>query len=77
MPLIVADVRVCVIEPGAVDTELAQHNTDPVAKSAVEEFYAGMNNLQTEDIARTIAFVLSQPPHMGINEILVRSTDQT
>jgi NADP-dependent 3-hydroxy acid dehydrogenase YdfG len=35
-----------------------------------------MTPLQAEDIARAILYVVSQPPHVAINEVLVRPTDQ-
>ena len=35
-----------------------------------------MTPLQAEDIARAILYVVSQPPHVAINEMLVRPTDQ-
>ena len=36
----------------------------------------GMRSLQPEDIARAILYVVTQPPHVAVNEVLVRPTDQ-
>jgi NADP-dependent 3-hydroxy acid dehydrogenase YdfG len=55
-------VRVSVIEPGMVAT--------PFFESPVR------NALEADDIARTVMFVVSQPPHMDVNEVLVRPTAQ-
>jgi NADP-dependent 3-hydroxy acid dehydrogenase YdfG len=55
-------VRVTVIEPGMVDTPFFENRP------------AGA--LQAEDVARTVMFAVSQPPHVDVNEILVRPTAQ-
>jgi NADP-dependent 3-hydroxy acid dehydrogenase YdfG len=67
--------RVSVIEPGAVDTELVSHNRPEVQESHRERF-ARTQKMEAADIAETIAFVITRPRHMSINEILVRPTDQ-
>jgi NADP-dependent 3-hydroxy acid dehydrogenase YdfG len=69
-------VRVSLIEPGAVATELRDHITQPEAKASAEKMYTGMRSLESEDIARAVVYVVSQPPHVAINEVLVRPTDQ-
>ena len=69
-------VRVTLIEPGAVATELQSHITDPATKAGIEKWIADMSPLQSEDIARAIVYALSQPAHVSINEILIRPTDQ-
>ena len=70
-------VRVSLIEPGAVATELNDHITDPKARKASEDNYASMRTLEAHDTARAIAYVVSQPAHVAVNEILMRPTDQT
>jgi NADP-dependent 3-hydroxy acid dehydrogenase YdfG len=70
------DIRVMVIEPGAVATELPAHITDAQAKSAAEQMYERAS-IEPEDIAEVIAFCLSRPRRMTINEVLVRPTAQT
>ncbi|KDE58746.1 oxidoreductase [Halostagnicola sp. A56] len=69
-------IRVATIEPGSVATELLEHIPDDEIKEGIEEYAAGLRPLQPDDIARTITFVVSQPPHVDINEVLVRPTDQ-
>ena len=69
-------VRVSLVEPGAVATELTDHITHPQSKQGAEQLYGSMRALQAEDIARAIVYVVTQPAHVAINEILVRPTDQ-
>jgi NADP-dependent 3-hydroxy acid dehydrogenase YdfG len=70
------DVRVMVIEPGAVATELTDHITDPNAKEAAEQLYDGVA-ITAEDIAEIIAFAVGRPRRVCLNEILVRPTAQS
>jgi NADP-dependent 3-hydroxy acid dehydrogenase YdfG len=69
-------VRVVVVEPGFVETELTDHITDPMMREAAKSIGQSMRTLQPENIAEVIAFALSQPEHVAVNEILVRPTDQ-
>jgi NADP-dependent 3-hydroxy acid dehydrogenase YdfG len=69
-------VRVVVIEPGIVDTELRNHITDAAAKAAVEERASQTRQLQATDIANAVVYAVTQPDYVAINEILVRPTDQ-
>jgi NADP-dependent 3-hydroxy acid dehydrogenase YdfG len=69
------DIRVMVIEPGAVATELTDHITDAGAKQSAEEMYEKMS-ITAEDIAEVIAFAVGRPRRMTLNEILVRPTGQ-
>ena len=69
------DVRVTVIEPGAVATELTEHITDAGAKQAAQQLYERLA-IAPEDIAEIIAFAVTRPRHVTINEILVRPTAQ-
>ncbi len=69
------DVRVTVIEPGAVATELTDHITDTQTKQATQEFVREVA-ITPQDIAEVIAFALSRPRRMTLNEILVRPTAQ-
>ncbi len=73
-----ADVRVTVVEPGWVDTELQGHNENPAVVGAMEKMIERIGKvLEPEDIARSIAFAVTQPPHVSINEILIRPTRQS
>jgi NADP-dependent 3-hydroxy acid dehydrogenase YdfG len=69
------DVRVMVIEPGAVATELTDHITDANAKEAAEQMYAELA-VTAEDIAEVIAFAVGRPRRVALNEILIRPTAQ-
>jgi NADP-dependent 3-hydroxy acid dehydrogenase YdfG len=69
------DIRLIVIEPGAVATELTTHITHAASKRAAQEATANTHIAPT-DIAEVIAFAVSRPPHVALNEILVRPTAQ-
>jgi NADP-dependent 3-hydroxy acid dehydrogenase YdfG len=69
------DIRVTVIEPGAVATELTDHITDPSVKQTTEQFYAQLA-ITAEDVAEVIAFAVTRPRRMTLNEILLRPTNQ-
>jgi clavulanate-9-aldehyde reductase len=69
-------VRVVLIEPGMVNTELRDHITDAEAKAAVDKRAETTRQLQSEDIARAVLFAVTQPDYVAINEVLVRPTDQ-
>jgi NADP-dependent 3-hydroxy acid dehydrogenase YdfG len=70
------DIRVSVIEPGAVATELTDHITDPAAKQGAEQLYQQLA-ITAEDVAEVIAFAVTRPRRMTLNEILLRPTAQT
>jgi NADP-dependent 3-hydroxy acid dehydrogenase YdfG len=69
------DIRVMVIEPGAIATELTDHITHADTKQAVERMYHEMS-ITAQDIAEVIAFSVSRPQRMTLNEILIRPTGQ-
>ncbi|MBW4661173.1 MAG: SDR family NAD(P)-dependent oxidoreductase [Drouetiella hepatica Uher 2000/2452] len=70
------NIRVTIIEPGLVATELPQHVTDPKAKETTANFYGSVKNLESEDIAAAIVYAVTQPSHVNVNEILIRPTEQ-
>jgi NADP-dependent 3-hydroxy acid dehydrogenase YdfG len=69
-------VRITIVEPGAVDTELREHITQEEARRRSQEQASGIRQLRAEDIAHVVLDVVTRPPHMSINEVLVRPTDQ-
>ena len=69
------NIRVTSIEPGVVATELNDTITDESLKGFVESAKK-MVALQAEDIANAILFAVESPPHMNVNEILIRPTTQ-
>jgi NADP-dependent 3-hydroxy acid dehydrogenase YdfG len=70
------DIRVTLIEPGAVATELTDHITHPDAKQGAEQLYQQLA-ITAEDVAEVIAFAVTRPRRMTLNEILLRPTAQT
>ncbi len=68
-------VRVSLVEPGAVATELAGHNRPEVLEELKGRFGA-IERLEAADIADTISYIVTRPRHMAVNEILVRPTEQ-
>ena len=69
-------VRVTIVAPGLVKTELHGHGQDPEFRNRMEGVPDNFRWLTSEDIARAIMYAMDTPPHVDINEILVRPTDQ-
>ena len=69
-------IRVSVIEPGAVATELREHIGHAAVQQATNAWAEGMRQLQSSDVAEAILFCVTRPAHVNINEILMRPTDQ-
>ncbi|MCX4460191.1 SDR family NAD(P)-dependent oxidoreductase [Streptomyces sp. NBC_01728] len=69
------DVRVTLIEPGVVDTELPTHITHEQTRQGAAQLYS-VATVTAEDIAEVITFTLQRPRHLAINEILLRPADQ-
>lgn len=67
-------IRVTVVEPGPVATELSQHILDPAIRKQVQQWFDSMTVLQPEDIAAAIVYALTQPARVNVNEILIRPT---
>jgi NADP-dependent 3-hydroxy acid dehydrogenase YdfG len=68
-------VRVSLVEPGAVITELASHNR-PDVQEEMKGRFGSIERLEADDIADAISYIVTRPRHMAINEILVRPTEQ-
>lgn len=69
-------VRVSVVEPGTVDTELASHTREELRED-VEAQIGAIERMAPEDIARAICFIVASPRRVAVNEILIRAGDQT
>lgn len=69
-------VRVSLMEPGAVHTELASHNRDGV-REGVEKMYSSMESLEAQDIADAITYIVTRPRRVAVNELLIRPTEQS
>ena len=74
--LLVERVRVSVVEPGTVSTELVNHLGD-AARDAAQQLVNGIEPLRPEDVADAIAYIVTRERRVAINEILVRAGDQT
>jgi NADP-dependent 3-hydroxy acid dehydrogenase YdfG len=70
------NIRVSVIEPGMVDTQLREHIGHEASRRALDLRAGEMRQLQAEDIADTILFCVTRPDYVSINEVLMRPTDQ-
>ncbi len=68
-------VRVGLVEPGAVSTELAGHNR-PEVLEVIGRRFADMERMEAPDIADAIVYMVTRPRRVAINEILVRPTEQ-
>ncbi|MFC9813317.1 SDR family oxidoreductase [Streptomyces virginiae] len=64
------DVRVTLVSPGVTESELADHISDPAAREAMRAYRAVA--LPASAVADAIAYALSQPPEVDVNEIVVR-----
>lgn len=69
-------VRVTVVAPGIVETELQQHIPDEALKAAFFERTKAMRKLRAQDIANAIVYAIESPEHVNVNEVLIRPTDQ-
>jgi len=69
-------VRVTLVEPGAVATELAGHNRPQVLEQMAKRFQ-GVTPLESEDIANAVLYAIGQPPNVSVNEVLIRPSGQT
>ena len=73
-----SNVRVTVVEPGFVETELQGHNENPFVVDQIEKARERIGELLTaEDIARMIVYAVEQPPHVLVGEVLIRPTKES
>ncbi|GAA2765847.1 SDR family NAD(P)-dependent oxidoreductase [Streptomyces paradoxus] len=68
-------VRVSVIEPGSVDTELRTHNSEAV-QQLLNAGLGDVERLQSQDVADTVGYIVTRPRHVAVAELLVRPTEQ-
>ena len=67
--------RVSLVEPGAVDTELVDHLSEE-AREAARERFEGVERLTADDIADSIEYIVTRPWRVAVNEIMIRPTEQ-
>jgi NADP-dependent 3-hydroxy acid dehydrogenase YdfG len=68
-------VRVSLVEPGAVATELSSHNR-PEIREQIQQRVGDVERMQAEDIADAIAYIVTRSWRVAINEMLIRPTEQ-
>jgi NADP-dependent 3-hydroxy acid dehydrogenase YdfG len=70
-------VRVCVIEPGATSTEVAESVANPDIRARLQDHVNKDGAMKPEDVAAAIVFVASLPARANVSEILIRPTIDT
>ncbi len=68
-------VRVSLVEPGAVETELPGHNR-PEIQETIHGTFGHIERLQAPDIAEAITYIVTRPRRVAVNELLIRPTEQ-
>jgi NADP-dependent 3-hydroxy acid dehydrogenase YdfG len=68
-------VRVSLVEPGAVATELTDHLREEIREQMASRL-TGMERMEAQDIADAIAYIVTRPRRVAINEVLIRPTEQ-
>jgi NADP-dependent 3-hydroxy acid dehydrogenase YdfG len=66
------NIRVTIISPGVVETELGSDITDDASKGFLQELRK--TALTTDAIARAVLYAIAQPENVDVNEIIVRPT---
>jgi NADP-dependent 3-hydroxy acid dehydrogenase YdfG len=74
--LIAGHVRVSVVEPGTVETELITHLRDGIRQAAVSQT-AAIEPMRPDDIADAVAYIVTRDRRVAVNEMLVRAGGQT
>ena len=69
------NIRTTIVSPGAIDTELPNSIVESDVSATVHRFYETMA-IPAESFARTVAFAISQPDDVDVNEIVFRPTKQ-
>jgi NADP-dependent 3-hydroxy acid dehydrogenase YdfG len=69
-------VRVSVVEPGTVDTELVSHLREDIQQAARRQTES-IEPMRPEDIADAVAYIVTRTRRVAVNEILIRASEQT
>jgi NADP-dependent 3-hydroxy acid dehydrogenase YdfG len=72
-----AGIRVCIIEPGATATDIAESISDPKAREAIRAHVSKPGAMAAADIADAIMFVLALPLRANVSQMLIRPTIDT
>jgi NADP-dependent 3-hydroxy acid dehydrogenase YdfG len=67
-------IRVCVIEPGATNTELYECVESEQLRDYVQQLAQGDSSMSAQDIADAVAFVVALPPRTNVTELFIRPT---
>ncbi|MET0252003.1 MAG: SDR family NAD(P)-dependent oxidoreductase [Novosphingobium sp.] len=70
-------IRVCIIEPGATESEIASSVSDPKAREFMHKHVTKEGAMKASDIADAIVFVVGLPPRANVSTMLVRPTIDT
>ena len=68
-------IRIGLVEPGVVDTELFSHNRPGILEKIGSRFSA-IESLQPADVADAICYIVTRPRRVSLNEVLIRPTEQ-
>jgi NADP-dependent 3-hydroxy acid dehydrogenase YdfG len=74
--LIANRVRVGVVEPGTVDTELSSHTRDEL-REGIDRITQSIELLRPEDVAEAVTYIVTRDRRVAVNEILIRAAEQT
>ena len=66
--------RISAVSPGYVETEFAEIYNK--SEEAARQTYGRHKVLEAADVAAAVVYLLSQPPHVQVHDVLVRSTEQ-
>jgi NADP-dependent 3-hydroxy acid dehydrogenase YdfG len=70
-------IRVCIIEPGATETEVSVGIADPKYRQFISDHVSKEGAMKPEDVAGAILFVVSLPPRANVSQLLIRPTIDT
>jgi NADP-dependent 3-hydroxy acid dehydrogenase YdfG len=70
------NIRVTVVSPGIVETELFDHPADEATRARFKKMLDSMTPLTAADVAAAVVYALSQPAHVSVNEIVLRPTEE-
>jgi NADP-dependent 3-hydroxy acid dehydrogenase YdfG len=70
-------IRVCIVEPGATSTEVAETISDPQLREAMRQHVNKEGAMKPEDVAAAVVFVVSLPPRANVSQLLIRPTTDT
>ncbi|MFD7079068.1 SDR family NAD(P)-dependent oxidoreductase [Streptomyces sp. NPDC059918] len=68
-------VRVSVVEPGSVETELRDSNR-PEVQAMLDQAFGRIERLNSQDVADAVAYIIGRPRHIAVSELLIRPTEQ-